>query len=107
VTSREDLTWRQAGGAYYAETDGRIVALLYWYSKGDVHYLHGPDSESDEPPEPGWFVVMCDEPDDHRAVEGPVPMVGEQLDDLSEATRAALGRATKVVTGCLDAARRA
>jgi hypothetical protein len=44
VTRGEDLTWRQAGGAYYAEMEGRIVALLYWYGQ-DVHYLRGPGSE--------------------------------------------------------------
>jgi hypothetical protein len=63
MTTGEDLTWRQAGGAYYAETDGAIVALLYWYGS-EVHYLHGPDE-----------------------------------------TRAALDAATRVVIGCLDAAR--
>lgn len=99
MTSGEDLTWRQAGGAYYAELDGRIVALLYWYGS-EVHYLHGPSPS-------GWFVVMVDEPDDHRAVNAPPPEAGEELDELREATRSALEAATRVVTGCLDAARQA
>ena len=104
MTSREDLIWRQAGGAYYAEAGGRVVALLYWYREG--HYLHGPDAEV-EPSEPGWFVVMVDEPDHHRAMRGPAPAAGEELADLREATRAALETATQVVVGCLDAARQA
>ena len=103
MTTGEDLTWRQAGGAYYAETDGAIVALLYWYGS-EVHYLHGPDEEV-EPSDPGWFVVMVDEPDDHRAVSAPAPEAGEELVELREATRAALDAATRVVIGCLDAAR--
>jgi hypothetical protein len=103
VTSLEEITWRQAGGAYYAEAGDRIVALLYWYREG--HYLHGPDAEV-EPSEPGWFVVMADEPDHHRAMRAPAPAAGEELADLREATRAALEAATRVVVGCLDAARR-
>ena len=105
VTTVEDLTWRQAGGAYYVETEGRIVALLYWYGQ-EVHYLHGPDVDV-EPLAPGWFVVMVDEPDDHREVHAPAPAAGEELADLREATREALDVATRVVIGCLDAARRA
>jgi hypothetical protein len=99
VTQADQLTWRQAGGAYYAEADGRIVALLYWYGPG-VHYLHaGPDAA--EPPSPGWFVVMVDEPDDHRSIDAPEPRDGE-LGELQEATRVALDRATHVVIACLD-----
>jgi hypothetical protein len=103
MTTGEDLTWRQAGGAYYAETGGAVVALLYWYGS-EVHYLHGGE-EKVEPSDPGWFVVMVDEPDDHRAVNAPAPEAGEELGELREATRAALDAATRVVTGCLDAAR--
>jgi hypothetical protein len=104
VTSVEDITWRQSGGAYYAEAGGRIVALLYWYGS-EVHYLHGRDEDL-EPSEPGWFVVMVDEPDDHRAVRAPAPTADEELADLREPTRAALDAATRVVVGCLDAAHR-
>ena len=106
MTRGEDLTWRQAGGAYYAERDGSIVAMLYWYGR-DVHYLRGPGSEAVEPARPGWFVVMADEPDDHREVPGvPAPLIGEELADLREATRVALEAATRVVIGCLDLQRR-
>ena len=104
MTSVEDLTWRQAGGAYYAETDGQIVALLYWYGL-EAHFLHGPGEEAVEPSQSGWFIVMVDEPDDHRSVPGPAPGEHEQLADLADATRAALDVATRVVIGCLDAAR--
>lgn len=103
MTTGEDLIWRQAGGAYYAEVHGGIVALLYWYGS-EVHYLHGPDADV-QPSAPGWFVVMVDEPDDHRAVAAPAPEPGEELMELREATRAALDAATRVVIGCLDAAR--
>jgi hypothetical protein len=107
VTKGEDITWRQAGGAYYAETDGRIVGLLYWYSE-EVHYLHGPGTEGVEPSRPGWFVVMADEPDDHREVmDAAEPDRGEELADLTDATQAALDAATRLVIACLDAARRA
>jgi hypothetical protein len=103
VTTGEDLTWRQAGGAYYAECDERVVALLYWYGS-EVHYLHGPGEEAVEPSEPGWFVVMVDEPNDHREViAAPAPETGEELRELREATRAALDAASRVVVGCLDA----
>jgi hypothetical protein len=103
VTHAEDLTWRQAGGAYYAENDGRIVALLYWYAEG--HYLHGPGDDAAEPPAPGWFLVMTDEPDDHRAVDAPEPHHCEELAELRESTRAALQAATPVVIACMDRSR--
>jgi hypothetical protein len=106
MTTSEDLIWRQSGGAYYAEVDGRIVALLYWYGS-EVHYLHGSGDEAVEPINPGWFVVMVNEPDDHRAVNAPPPEPGEELAQLREPTRAALDAATRVVVGCLDAQRQA
>jgi hypothetical protein len=102
VTRGEDLIWRQAGGAYYAETEGRIVALLYWYGE-EVHYLHGPGAEAAEPPTPGWFVVMADEPDDHRMLDAPpAPRAGEVLSDLTDTTQVALDAATHVVVACLN-----
>jgi hypothetical protein len=103
MTTGEDITWRQAGGAYYAEAGGSVVALLYWYG-AEGHYLHGADAEV-QPTEPGWFVVLVDEPDDHREVRAPAPITGEELAELREATRAALSEATRLVVACLDAAR--
>jgi hypothetical protein len=101
MTTLEEFTWQQAGGAYYACLGGRIVALLYWYGP-EVHYLHGP--EGDEPREPGWFLVLVDAPDDHLELDAPAPGHSDELAELAEETRVVLEAATRKLTALADEA---
>lgn len=69
VRPSELLAWTQAGDAYIASKDHRIVALLH--RSEDAAFRDAECDGEPRAPRPAWWLVLVDEPDDRYATQGP------------------------------------
>lgn len=76
----EEVVWRNAGPTLYADTDGRIVALLYRR-------------------EDGWFLTVVDAPTEHH----PITVGDTEADERPARTQEeAINAATTMIGALLD-----
>jgi hypothetical protein len=100
-TEMRTLSWGNAGGpTYYAVGDGSIQALLYW-DDGGPGELYEPGGEP-VIMNPGWYVVLADDPSNHFDVDAPGLEPGMADADLARATEAAMAAATGLVADHLN-----